>query len=67
MTSRRFYKDLANRVNEYLNLEMPTLEKEGATRVIKMVADTCKADNPSFRYDTFFSACGLDKWGDKND
>lgn len=27
------------------------------------VADTCKRDNSAFRYDTFYTACGLDANG----
>lgn len=31
--------------------------------VARRIADVMKADNPRFRYDTFFEACGLDSYG----
>lgn len=35
----------------------------GVTELVTRLTDDLKAENPRFRYDTFFAAAGLDKWG----
>jgi hypothetical protein len=32
--------------------------------VARNISEQLKADNSAFRYDYFFAACGLDKWGE---
>lgn len=38
------------------------LEKSAATA--RRIADVFKRNDPSFCYEWFFGACGLDPWGD---
>jgi hypothetical protein len=47
-------------------LESASLSVEATvvvTQLANAFADHFKADNPRFRYDTFFAACGLDSHG----
>jgi hypothetical protein len=37
---------------------------EAIAKVARKLADAFKTDNPIFRYDKFFGACGLDPWGE---
>lgn len=37
---------------------------EGISRAARDLATHFKSDNPRFRFDIFFEACGLDSFGD---
>lgn len=36
----------------------------GITGTANAIAEQLKRQNPRFRYDTFFEACGLNGWGE---
>lgn len=37
--------------------------RDAVEDVVLHLTNRLKADNPRFRYDTFFKAAGLDEWG----
>lgn len=53
------------RVAEILNdnLADTNVESRAVACVARELADYFKWDNPRFRYDKFYAACGLDEWG----
>lgn len=60
--SRGDYEEIANVIND--NLEDTMVESRAIATMARELADVFKANNPRFRYDTFFAACGLDEWGE---
>lgn len=60
--SKRDYVKIADIIND--NLADTMVESRAVAGVAREMADYFKSDNPSFRYDTFFEACGLDPFGD---
>jgi hypothetical protein len=60
MASRRFYTAIAGNFKAALDREH---DLDAIASVARDVATTCKIDNPNFRYDWFFDACGLDSHG----
>lgn len=60
--SRNDYTKIADIIND--NLADTMVESRAIAGVAREMADYFKSDNPNFRYDTFFSACGLDEWGE---
>lgn len=59
--SKRDYAKIADIIND--NLADTHVESRAVATVARELSDYFKSDNPSFRYDTFYSACGLDEWG----
>jgi hypothetical protein len=52
-----------------IRTELSDPEREASTHATiaaftRKVADLFKADNPTFSYEWFFGACGLDNWGE---
>lgn len=60
--SRNDYTKIADIIND--NLADTMVESRAIAGVAREMADHFKSDNPNFRYDTFFAACGLDEWGE---
>lgn len=60
--SRGDYEEIANIIND--NLADNMVESRTVATMARELADVFKANNPRFRYDTFFAACGLDEWGE---
>ena len=60
--SKRDYSHIAEIVND--NLADTMVESRAIATMTRELADYFKSDNPNFRYDTFFKACGLDEWGE---
>ncbi len=60
MASAALYRRLAIALSDALRDETTRL---GVAVAARAVADVLKADNPRFRYDAFFDACGLDPYG----
>lgn len=60
--SRKTYIRLADRLRGDL-LAARADERDAVARVVRSVADALKEDNRAFRYDKFFEAVGLDKFG----
>lgn len=68
--SRKHYRAFAEEIKwqvDRVSQMRKSRSKEAATLTITILADgiarTCKRDNPNFRFDTFFEACGLDANG----
>jgi hypothetical protein len=54
---------------DHSRTELSDPEREASTHATiaaftRKVADLFKADNPTFSYEWFFGACGLDNWGE---
>lgn len=62
MASRKMYEAVAQVVRDNLDLP-PQDSKTALSQVAQDLADVFKADNPNFRYDAFYEACGLTAWG----
>lgn len=60
--SKRNYAKIADIIND--NLADTMVESRAIAGVAREMADYFKSDNPNFRYDVFFDACGLDEWGE---
>ena len=60
--SRKDYTKIADIIND--NLADTMVESRAVAGVARELADYFKSDNPSFRYDVFFNACGLDSFGE---
>lgn len=62
---RKNYKAIAESIHSTLyDTPFTTPEfKEGVRQTAIHLADVLRADNPNFRYDFFFEACGLDAFG----
>jgi hypothetical protein len=64
MTSRKLYRALADDVNAALAAMQDNKEgREGVAALARRMSDTLRYDNPRFRYDKFYEACGLTEWG----
>jgi len=44
--------------------EVSNRSREAAAVFSRKAADLLKADHPTFSYEWFFGACGLDSWGE---
>lgn len=58
------HREIAELIRE--TLADPTLSDHSGQSVAvfaRKAADLLKADSPSFSYEWFFGACGLDNWG----
>lgn len=66
--SRKLYVRLAGDFKiDLSNAEDDLKAYNTIAKVIReTVAPALKADNPAFRYDTFFAACGLDAFGERH-
>lgn len=67
-TSRKIYREVAGalkgRMAEHDPRDMIDVAVlEGIAKAARTIADVFKRDNPMFRYDTFYAACGLNEWG----
>lgn len=62
--SRKDYRAVADDVKTALDYTDGGKDSLAVARVARSLADTFKRDNSNFRYDTFFSACGLDYNGE---
>lgn len=60
--SKSNYVRIADVIND--NLADTMVESRAVAGIARELADYFKSDNPNFRYDTFFDACGLDEWGE---
>lgn len=67
--SRKHYREFAESIKrevDYVETLTPARRNAAGAVVVSLahnIASTCKRDNSSFRYDTFFEACGLDGYG----
>ena len=59
--SSKDYVKIADIIND--NLSDTHVESRAVATVARELADAFKSGNPNFRYDMFYSACGLDEWG----
>lgn len=60
--SRKDYRTVALRVRQ--SIEHFPDSAEALSLTARLMADDFKIENPSFRYDVFYAACGLDEWGE---
>lgn len=61
--SRKLYRMIAENVKQDLEGNNGQRQAGIALVVRESIAPALKADNPNFRYDYFFEACGLDEFG----
>lgn len=47
-----------------IECDMWSSYRNGVKQLTQRLAEEMKRDNPRFRYDKFFEACGLDGWGE---
>lgn len=59
--TRKLYCDLADRLRQLLDQD--DICKDTVAATARTIATGLKIDNPQFRYDTFYEACGLDYFG----
>ena len=65
--TRNLYREIASMIADDLNQAAhPHTEayRQGVAMTASRLADVLQADNPRFRYDRFFAACGLDAYGE---
>ena len=61
---RVVYCEIAAVIRETLSdPELSDRSRESAAKFSRKAADLLKADYPTFSYEWFFGACGLDTWG----
>lgn len=60
--SKANYAKIADIIND--NLADTMIESRPVAGIARELADYFKSNNPSFRYDFFYEACGLDEWGE---
>jgi hypothetical protein len=60
--SRKHYRQIAAVINDNRRSES-AIARLAVAGVARDIADILKRDNPRFRYDKFFEACGLDAFG----
>ena len=63
---REIYREIANGINIRMGIATlldETFIAEGVAQATRTVAGALKRENANFRYDVFYSACGLDDWG----
>lgn len=60
--SRKMYREIAESIRMNLAGLTPK-QTEGAAIIVRAIANDFKCDNRVFRYDTFFTAAGLDEFG----
>lgn len=61
--TQKHYIELARVIRVELDSLNPLFDahaREAVARVARELANVCKSDNSRFRYDRFYSACGLD-------
>jgi hypothetical protein len=58
--TRRDYRIVAAKLADQMTTDN---DLETVAAIARSLADVFKGQNPSFRYDYFFDAVGLDKWG----
>lgn len=59
------HRDIAATIRETLtDPELPDRSRERAATFSRKAADLLRADCPTFSYEWFFGACGLDSWGE---
>jgi hypothetical protein len=61
--SRKHYREAAETVREAVEGANTPGGVEAASDIARGLADMFKRDDPKFRYDTFYAACGLNEWG----
>lgn len=57
--SRKLYREIAESIRTNM-IGMTPKQAEGAAYIARAVASDLKRDNYNFRYDTFYTAAGLD-------
>lgn len=66
--TRKHYREVAEAFRRATHDAYPdTHTQMVVAELARDLADLFKRDNSSFRYDTFFEACGLNEWGKPND
>lgn len=65
MMSRKDYTKIAESIHDSLDSRYFTATefRLGVAETARNLADVFKADNPHFRHDFFFEACGLNSMG----
>lgn len=61
--TQKHYREAAATIREVVEGAYTEVELSAAVVIVRNLADMYKRDNPKFRYDTFYEACGLDEWG----
>ncbi|MCP9274040.1 hypothetical protein [Mycolicibacterium arenosum] len=60
-----FHSEIAAIIHARLNdAECGAASRERIAAIARKVADHVKRDDPTFCYEWFYGACGLDPWGD---
>jgi len=62
---QELHRDIAKTIRQTLtDVTVSDRSRESAAAFSRKAADLLKADSPTFSYEWFFGACGLDSWGE---
>lgn len=61
--SRKDYRAIADVIENEMRFAKSDETRQAIANIAREMARVFKADNPRFRFDVFYSACGLTEWG----
>jgi len=61
--TRKHYRMIAEDIRHSITMADSNAATDAISRLARDMAASFKRDNSSFRFDTFYAACGLNEWG----